>query len=73
MLLHSIAFMVVLVFRDSLLSQLSSIEKGNFDEILARLDSAGNTLDYKKYGDSLFETLITGGILGKYRTKWKSS
>ncbi|ORZ02313.1 armadillo-type protein [Syncephalastrum racemosum] len=61
------------VFRDSLLSQLSSVEKGNFEEILARLDSAGNTLDYKKYGDSLFETLITGGILEPGGTISKSA
>ncbi|KAI8148699.1 armadillo-type protein [Fennellomyces sp. T-0311] len=51
------------VFRDQLLSQLNSIEKDNFEEISAYLDTAGNTLDYRKYSDSLFEILFTGGII----------
>lgn len=54
------------MFRDSLLSQLKAIDKDkdNFDEISAKLDAAGNTLDYRKYAETLFEILFTGGILG---------
>ncbi|KAI9276799.1 armadillo-type protein [Phascolomyces articulosus] len=51
------------VFRDQLLQQLNTIEKNQFDEISAKLDTLGNTLDYRKYADSLFEILITGGIV----------
>ncbi|KAI9479491.1 armadillo-type protein [Zychaea mexicana] len=51
------------VFRDQLLQQLNTVDKDNFDEITARLDAAGNTLEYRKYADSLFEILITGGIV----------
>lgn len=54
-----------LVFRDQLLAHFKTIKEGDFDGLLSKLDSLGNTLDYRKYGDSLFEILITGGILGK--------
>jgi hypothetical protein len=45
---------------------LNTIKKGDFEAISSKLDSLGNTLDYRKYGDSLFEILITGGIIGKF-------
>ncbi|CDS03997.1 hypothetical protein LRAMOSA06952 [Lichtheimia ramosa] len=51
------------VFRDNLLTHLSSIDKDNFDAISSKLDAAGNTLEYRKYADSLWEILITGGIV----------
>ncbi|KAG0747150.1 hypothetical protein G6F57_006616 [Rhizopus arrhizus] len=38
-------------------------EKGDLEAISSKLDILGNTLDYRKYGDSLFEILITGGII----------
>ncbi|KAI7860612.1 armadillo-type protein [Circinella umbellata] len=51
------------VFRDQLLQQLNTVEKNNFDEISAKLDVAGNTLEYRKYAETLFEVLIIGGIV----------
>lgn len=56
---------VAIVFRDQLLAQLKTVKGGDLDAISAKLDILGNTLEYRKYGDSLFEILITGGILGK--------
>ncbi|GAA5807874.1 hypothetical protein MFLAVUS_001254 [Mucor flavus] len=51
------------IFRDQLLAQLKTVKGGDLDAISAKLDILGNTLEYRKYGDSLFEILITGGIL----------
>jgi len=51
------------VFRDNLLAQLKTVKGGDSEAISSKLDILGNTLDYRKYGDSLFEILITGGIL----------
>ncbi|KAI7907433.1 armadillo-type protein [Cokeromyces recurvatus] len=51
------------IFRDQLLAHLKTIEEGDFEAISTKLDILGNTLEYRKYGDSLFEILITGGIL----------
>ncbi|KAI8338995.1 armadillo-type protein [Chlamydoabsidia padenii] len=50
-------------FRDNLLSLLAVAKPGDLEDISAILDKAGNTLEYRKYGESLFEILITGGIL----------
>lgn len=47
------------------MTHLSSIDKDNFEAISSKLDAAGNTLEYRKYADSLWEILITGGIVGK--------
>ncbi|GES75542.1 ARM repeat-containing protein [Rhizophagus clarus] len=52
-----------IVFRDSILKTLSEAQPGNFELISQKLDAAGNTLDFKKYGETLFEILLTGGIL----------
>lgn len=54
-----------LVFRDNLLSQLAVAKPGDLEDISSILDKTGNTLEYRKYGESLFEILITGGILRK--------
>ncbi|CAG8499576.1 17234_t:CDS:2 [Acaulospora morrowiae] len=51
------------VFREGILKALSNAQPGNFDEISQQLDLSGNTLDYKKYGETLFEILLTGGVL----------
>ncbi|RUS29440.1 hypothetical protein BC938DRAFT_480659 [Jimgerdemannia flammicorona] len=51
------------IFRDNFLKPLTEAEAGDYDQISANLDAAGNTLDYRKYGEPLFEILITGGIL----------
>ncbi|ORZ24054.1 armadillo-type protein [Absidia repens] len=37
--------------------------ESDLDDISAILDKTGNTLEYRKYGESLFEILLTGGIL----------
>ncbi|KAG0175567.1 hypothetical protein DFQ28_008854 [Apophysomyces sp. BC1034] len=50
-------------FRDNILKELSTVKSGDLDAISTKLDAISNTLDYRKYGDSLFEILITGGIL----------
>lgn len=52
------------VFRDSFLKPLNAAKPNDYDDLTQKLDAAGNTLDYRKYGDSLFEILIIGGILG---------
>ncbi|RIA95021.1 ARM repeat-containing protein [Glomus cerebriforme] len=51
------------VFRDSILKTLLEAQPGNFEEISQNLDVAGNTLEYRKYGETLFEILLTGGVL----------
>ncbi|KAI8073210.1 armadillo-type protein [Gongronella butleri] len=51
------------VFRDQLLAQLAKATPGNLDEISSILDKAGNTMEYRKYGESMFELFIMGGIL----------
>ena len=53
-----------MAFRDSLLRGFA--EAGEDLEALSKyLDTAGNKLDYKHYGETLFDVLIAGGILGK--------
>ncbi|CAO3669943.1 unnamed protein product [Umbelopsis vinacea] len=51
------------IFRDSFLKPLTAAKPNDYDDLSQKLDVAGNTLDYRKYGDSLFEILIIGGIL----------
>ncbi|CAG9862299.1 unnamed protein product [Phyllotreta striolata] len=66
-------------FRDAIISGLDKCAK-DFEAISRYLDSAGNKLDYRRYGESLFDILIAGGILvpggtlsqegdGPYRTE----
>ena len=51
-------------FRDSLLRGFA--DAGEDLEALSKyLDTAGNKLDYKHYGETLFDVLIAGGILGE--------
>jgi len=51
-----------LAFRDSLLVGFG--EAGtDLDALSSYLDKAGNKLDYKHYGETLFDVLIAGGIL----------
>lgn len=51
------------VFRDQLLKFLETVSHDDFDGYVAALDKAGNTLEYRKYCDQLFEILICGGLL----------
>lgn len=53
-------------FRDSILAGFA--EAGDdLDSIYKYLDSAGSKLDYRRYGEALFDILIAGGLLGKIR------
>ncbi|KAF8944081.1 hypothetical protein BGZ47_004679 [Haplosporangium gracile] len=51
------------VFRDAFISVLAAAAPGNLDEISAKLDAAGNTLEYRRYAETLFEILIAGRLL----------
>ena len=54
------------VFRDALFSHFESVSSPtDWDGYAAALDKAGNTLDYRKYSDQLFDILIAGGILAR--------
>lgn len=57
-------YYILTVFRDSILKILSGAQPDNFEEISQTLDAAGNTVDFRKYGETLFEILLTGGVLG---------
>lgn len=51
-------------FRDSLFTHFESVSSPtDWDGFVSALDKAGNTLDYRKYSDQLFDILICGGIL----------
>lgn len=51
-------------FRDALFTHFESVSSPtDWDGYAAALDRAGNTLDYRKYSDQLFDILIAGGIL----------
>ncbi|XP_073840959.1 basic leucine zipper and W2 domain-containing protein kra [Musca autumnalis] len=49
-------------FRDAVIAGLEKTE-GDLDEISKFLHSAGNKLDYRRYGEVLFDILIAGGLL----------
>lgn len=51
-------------FRDAIISGLDKCSN-DFEAISRYLDNAGNKLDYRRYGECLFDILIAGGILGK--------
>ena len=45
----------------------------DLDAVFKFLDSAGNKLDYRRYGEVLLEILIAGGLLapgGTYQSKY---
>lgn len=50
-------------FRDAVIAGLEKAE--DLDAIFKYLDIAGNKLDYRRYGEVLFDILIAGGLLGK--------
>ncbi|CAH1960090.1 unnamed protein product [Acanthoscelides obtectus] len=49
-------------FRDAIISGLDKCSN-DFEAISRYLDGAGNKLDYRRYGECLFDILIAGGIL----------
>ncbi|CAO1635765.1 unnamed protein product [Parajaminaea phylloscopi] len=51
-------------FRDALFQHLESASSPtDWEGYATALDKAGNTLEYRKYADQLFDILIAGGIL----------
>ncbi|KAJ1661646.1 hypothetical protein IW140_006557 [Coemansia sp. RSA 1813] len=50
-------------FRESVFQVTQDIEPKDYTKISSALDSAGNTLDYRRYGDTFFELLVTGGLI----------
>lgn len=49
-------------FRDAVIAGLEATG-GDLDAISKYLDIAGNKLDYRRYGEVLFDILIAGGLL----------
>jgi len=50
-------------FRDSICQGLESIDGSDLDAVHKYLDGAGSKLDYRAYGEALFDILLAGGIL----------
>lgn len=50
-------------FRDFIVVGLNSAGS-DVDAIYKFLDSAGSKVDYRRYGEALFDILIAGGLLG---------
>ncbi|KAJ1926954.1 hypothetical protein IWQ60_003354 [Tieghemiomyces parasiticus] len=50
-------------FREQLLTVINEVDTSDFDAVSTKLDVAGNTLDYRRYGEAVFELLITGGLV----------
>lgn len=48
-------------FRDAVIAGLEKAE--DLEQISKFLDTAGNKLDYRRYGEVLFDILIAGGLL----------
>lgn len=57
-------------FRDAVISGLDKCSN-DFEAISRFLYGAGNKLDYRRYGEVLFDILIAGGMLGKCTLKIK--
>jgi hypothetical protein len=51
-------------FRDYILGGLNSADT-DLEAIWKFLDQAGSKVDYRRYGEVLFDILIAGGLLGK--------
>lgn len=49
-------------FRDAVIEGLETTG-GDLEKIFKYLDTAGNKLDYRRYGEVLFDILIAGGLL----------
>lgn len=49
-------------FRDAVIAGLEKTG-GDLEQIFKYLDIAGNKLDYRRYGEVLFDILIAGGLL----------
>lgn len=49
-------------FRDAVIAGIDK-SGGDLEAISKFLDTAGNKLDYRRYGEVLFDVLIAGGLL----------
>jgi len=50
-------------FRDNIIQGFSGIDGKDLDAVHKYLDTAGSKLDYRSYGETLFDILLAGGIL----------
>ncbi|KAJ2659808.1 hypothetical protein IW148_004072 [Coemansia sp. RSA 1199] len=50
-------------FRDSIFQLIENVDPTDDSKFTSVLDTAGNTLDYRRYGDSFFELFVTGGLI----------
>ena len=55
-------------FRDQLVQELKPVANESAETVGKHLDSLSEKLDYKTYGETLFDVLFTGGMLGTRRT-----
>jgi hypothetical protein len=51
-------------FRDAVLQGLNKAGT-DLEAVSKFLDTAGSKLNYRRYGEALFDILIAGGLLGK--------
>lgn len=51
------------IFRDQLYEYLIDVKSGDYDKFVNVIIDCGNTLDYHKYGEILFELLIAGAMI----------
>ena len=51
-------------FRDLLVQELKPVANESAEVVGRLLDSLSEKLDYKTYGETLFDVLFTGGMLG---------
>ncbi|KDQ21514.1 hypothetical protein BOTBODRAFT_205413 [Botryobasidium botryosum FD-172 SS1] len=51
------------IFQAQLYKHLETVSEGDFDNFAVKLVSAGQTLEFLKYADALFEILLVGGLL----------
>ena len=51
-------------FRDQLVQELKPVANESAETVGKHLDSLSEKLDYKTYGETLFDVLFTGGMLG---------
>ncbi|XP_071450900.1 protein krasavietz [Hetaerina americana] len=50
-------------FRDAVLQGLAKAGANDLEAVSKYLDTAGSKLDYRRYGEALFDILIAGGLL----------
>ncbi|XP_068669859.1 eIF5-mimic protein 2-like [Montipora capricornis] len=52
-----------LAFRDAIIQGLQDIGNNDLDQVLTFLDRSGSKLNYRLYGECLFDILFAGGVL----------